>query len=173
MLKLDQIFQGERSLPDSDDSSSSIATVPDRLHKSLDIADRAKQLERLGRNALVLEWTRINKRHPPLNLSRALLLKAVAYQLQEFAHGGLKNATRERLRKIAAGVGGEKDASAQLNSGTRLLREWHGVTHEVVIEEKGARYQGKVYHSLSEVARVITGTKWSGPVFFGLRKRSK
>ncbi len=130
-------------------------------------------LSDLGRDALVLEWAKINKRPPPLNLSRPFLLKAVAYKLQENAYGGLKKSARDRLRKIATVVNSESDASSQPNPGTRLLREWHGVTHEVVIEEKGALYRGGMYRSLSEVAQVITGTKWSGPVFFGLRKRSK
>lgn len=127
----------------------------------------------LKRDALVAEWVEIHKKPPPLNLSRGLLLRAVAYQLQETEFGRLKKATRERLHKIAAGSNDSSDVSSNLNLGTRLLREWHGVAHEVVIEEAGVRYRGKLYRSLSEVAQVITGTKWSGPMFFGLRKRTK
>lgn len=141
--------------------------------EDLRVKTKVNDLMNLDRDMLVQEWIEINRRPPPSNLSRPFLLKAVAYQLQENVYGGFKKTTRERLRKIATGSQDGSDASSQLNLGTRLLREWHGVTHEVVIEEKGARYQGKVYRSLSEVAQVITGTKWSGPVFFGLRKRRK
>lgn len=137
------------------------------------IGDKVRGLEILDREALVAEWIKINKRRPPLNLSRGLLLRAIAYQIQVAAIGGLKKSVRERLHKIAAGSNAGSAGPSQPNPGTRLLREWHGVTHEVIIEEKVARYRGKVYRSLSEVAQVITGTKWSGPVFFGLRKRLK
>lgn len=144
---------------------------PELCHQ--DVAKNLRNLIDLDRDALVLEWTKINKRPPPSNLSRPFLLKAVAYELQKNAYGGLKKSARARLRNIATVVNAKSNATSQPNLGTRLLREWHGVTHEVVIEEKGARYRGKVYRSLSEVAQVITGTKWSGPVFFGLRKRLK
>lgn len=130
-------------------------------------------LIKMDRDDLVVEWIRISKRPLPANISRGLLLRAIAYQLQEAQLGALKKAARERLHKIAAGSNDSSDVSSKLNLGTRLLREWHGETHEVVIEDAGVRYQGKLYRSLSEVAQVITGTKWSGPVFFGLRKRAK
>jgi hypothetical protein len=58
-----------------------------------------------------------------------------------------------------------------MKPGTRLLREWHGVTYEVIIMEGGVQCHGKPYRSLSEVARAITGTRWSGPLFFGLKKQ--
>ena len=60
--------------------------------------------------------------------------------------------------------------ATSVKPGTRLLREWHGVTYEVTVTEDGVLFKGKKYQSLSEVARIITGTKWSGPLFFGLRK---
>lgn len=148
-----------------------LKSEPDDRH--FDVSKRLKDLVNLERDTLVQEWTKINKRPPPLNLSRGFLLRAIAYQIQEADLGGIKKSVHERLRKIAAGTNTAECASSQINPGTRLLREWHGVTHEVVIEERGARYQGKVYRSLSEVAQVITGTKWSGPVFFGLKKRQK
>lgn len=145
----------------------------EHAHGPVSIDAKVRSLEILNREALVAEWIKINKRPPPLNLSRGFLLRAITYQIQEADLGGLKKSVRERLRKIAAGINAEERAPSQVNPGTRFLREWHGVTHEVVIEERGVRYQGKIYRSLSEVAQVITGTKWSGPMFFGLKKRSK
>lgn len=169
MLKSDENLINAGPVTSGRIYSSSIAAV----RKDLDIPERVRWLAGLDRYAIVIEWTRINKHPPPLNLSRSLLLKAVAYQLQEIAYGGLKKSTRERLRKIAVGAVDVNGVSTQFNTGTRLLREWHGATHEVVIEDRGVRYKGQIYRSLSEVAQVITGTKWSGPVFFGLRKRPK
>ena len=88
--------------------------------------------------------------------------------------GGLKPATRRFLEKAAQ----DNDASKQqllpaisIKPGTRLLREWHGITYEVIILESSVLCNGKHYRSLSEVARAITGARWSGPLFFGLKKQ--
>jgi len=136
------------------------------------VSDLAR-LESLDRDALVAEWKKLNNQAPPLNLSRNMLLRAVAYQLQEKAFGGLGKSMRAQLRRISSGSDRGAPASPPLNPGTRLLREWHGVTHEVLVHADGIQYRGQNYRSLSEVAQVITGSKWSGPVFFGLRKRRK
>ena len=102
------------------------------------------------------------------------LLYAVAHRMQEKALGGLKPATRRFLEKAAQ----NNDASKQqllpaisIKPGTRMLREWHGVTYEVIILESSVMCNGKNYRSLSEVAHAITGTRWSGPLFFGLKKQ--
>lgn len=84
--------------------------------------------------------------------------------------GGLKPATRRQLQKLAEGNSLSIQPVAQVKPGTRLLREWHGITHEVLVGEDGVQYRGHYYRSLSQVARVITGAKWSGPLFFGLKK---
>lgn len=126
---------------------------------STDIEDIFK----LDREALVGRWREVCGSEPPVNISRPLLLRALAYRIQEKTHGGLKSATRKFLEKAAAdSAAGKKIAAPRsTKSGTRLLREWHGVTHEVVMTDRGAEYRGKEYRSLSEVARVITGTRWS------------
>jgi hypothetical protein len=118
-------------------------------------------------------WRALYSTEPPLRISRDLLIRALAYRIQERALGGLKPSTRRLLAKVAA------DASARraiqvapesaLKSGTVLLREWHGTQHQVVVRADGISFQGKQYQSLSQVAYRITGTKWSGPRFFGLR----
>ena len=103
------------------------------------------------------------------------MLFAIAYRLQEQATIGLKPSTRRFLEQVTKGVtdGQKVTAAASARPGTRLLREWHGVTYEVTILEGGVLFQGKNYRSLSEIARVITGVRWSGPLFFGLNKKSE
>ena len=103
-------------------------------------------------------------------------MRAVAYRLQERALGGLKPATRRLLERLAAAASADQPlrltAPSPLSAGTILMREWQGVTHEVIVLEQGVRYQQKHYRSLSEVARLITGCRWSGPRFFGLHKKA-
>ena len=98
----------------------------------------------------------------------------LAYRIQENAYGGLKQSTRSELHGIARRM--EKSSSAnqqicqpRLKSGTRIVRKWRGETHEVIVTESGYEYRRASYKSLSEIARKITGTRWSGPAFFGLR----
>jgi hypothetical protein len=117
-------------------------------------------------------WRELYRTEPPRRISRDLLIRALAYRIQERALGGLRPSTRRLLTKVAV------DASARrpielapqptLKPGTVLLREWHGTQHQVIVREDGVVFQGKPYKSLSEIAYRITGTKWSGPRFFGL-----
>src|SRR6185437_16074609 len=103
----------------------------------------------------------------------SLLIRAIAYRLQERAYGGLKPATRRWLARVADHVcAGRAIAAApahRIKAGTRLLREWRGVVHEVIVLEEGVLFRGDRYRSLSEVVRVITGSRRSGPLFFGLK----
>lgn len=127
----------------------------------------------LERAALMEHWTRLYGTPPPANYSRPLLIMAIAYRMQEQAFGGLKPATQRFLGKVVQDNASGKPLSppvASIKPGTRLLREWHGVAHEVTILEEGVQYQNRQYRSLSEVAREITGVRWSGPLFFGLKK---
>jgi hypothetical protein len=140
---------------------------------SQQVEDRIKELPTLKRAALVLLWHDLFGGPAPAKMRRELMIPILAYRTQEKAHGGLKPATRARLRKLAQAL--EKDPAAnlaaapQIKPGTRLLREWRGDMHEVIAEERGYEYRGKRFESLSEIARQITGTRWSGPLFFGLR----
>lgn len=140
-----------------------------------DVKTDLAKLPSLDRTELIERWRILYDREPPASISRPLLLHAIAYRMQEKALGGMKPSTRRFLEKTVKDASARRQVStppSTLKSGTRLLREWHGVTHEVVILENGVGCNGKHYRSLSEVARVITGAKWSGPLFFGLRKKA-
>ena len=103
---------------------------------------------------------------------RELLVHCLAYRIQEKAQGGLGAVTRKRLRKLAVKLeenpGSDVVDAPRIKPGTRLIREWQGETYKVTVTAEGFSYGGKRYQSLSEVARLITGTHWSGPRFFGL-----
>ena len=139
-----------------------------------DITSKLRELEQLGRKeaeALLEQlYARPLKAPSRLDFVRSIL----AYRLQENAYGGLKEATRKRLRAIAAEI--ETDPKGdflrvpRIKPGTRLVREWQGETHKITVIEDGFLYNAQRYKSLSEVARLITGTRWSGPLFFGLKK---
>ena len=103
-----------------------------------------------------------------------LLIRAVAYRMQEIALGGLRPEPLRQLRQIAMELkeGGQATIRRrpQLKPGTRLMREWQGRTYEVVVLDDGFSWQGTRCNSLSAIARKITGTAWSGPLFFGLKQ---
>lgn len=125
----------------------------------------------MDREALLRTWQKLYRTTPPAKMSRQLLRRAIAYRLQEQALGGLRPSTR-RLLMAAVKQGGEiKPATPTLSPGTRLIREWQGNTHEVLVLEQGFMFRGKQYGSLSEVAGAITGAHWSGPKFFGLKRK--
>jgi hypothetical protein len=120
------------------------------------------------------QWRGLYKTHAPPNVSRELLLRAVAYRIQEVALGGLRSPRQRQLRQIAQQF---KQTGAaytplhlELKPGTRLIREWQGRTYEVLVLHDGFSWQSTHYGSLSAVARKITGTPWSGPLFFGLKQ---
>jgi Protein of unknown function (DUF2924) len=122
---------------------------------------------------LKCRWRALYGTEPPTRISRDLLTRALAYRIQEQAVGGLKPATRRLLAKVAADASAHRPiqmtAQPTLTPGTVLLRDWHGTQHQVIVCDYGVEFQGKKYKSLSQVAHRITGTKWSGPLFFGLK----
>jgi len=124
--------------------------------------------------ALRQEWRRLYGSPAPRRVSRDLLQRALAYRLQELAEGGLGKATKRNLMisdgAIATGRHAKTNVTFELKPGTRLLREWQGENHQVDVLQVGYVHRGAHYKSLSQVARAITGTRWSGPLFFGLRK---
>ena len=116
------------------------------------------------------EWRRLYCSEPP-RLSRDLLMRGIGYRLQELQHGGLGKSTRRKLKTLAKMFrteGRVADPDISLKPGARLVREWHGRTHTVTVTEDGFEYVGLSYRSLSNIAKKITGTHWSGPRFFGL-----
>ena len=112
---------------------------------------------------------------PPFN--RRYLESRLGYRIQELAYGGLKPQTVLRLERLGEELdGGDRKKSrarADLKpiTGTRLIREWQGVEHVVTVTSDGFDWQGRPYRSLSAIARAITGTRWNGLVFFGLKNR--
>jgi len=123
-------------------------------------------LDTRERDALIAAWRRTIKTPPPKGISRRLLVQMLTYEAQVQQRGGLKPAVRRRLAHWAAGR--PQAPSPRLRPGARLVREWNGVSHVVDVTEAGLVWRGRRYRSLSAVARAITGTRWSGPRFFGL-----
>lgn len=105
---------------------------------------------------------------PLPRVSPAMLRLALAWEIQARAHGGLSRVTRQKLDQLTRGV----TRTTSTTPGMRLVREWNGIAHVVTVgEDKVIRWQDREWGSLSEVAREITGTRWSGPAFFGLKRR--
>jgi Protein of unknown function (DUF2924) len=141
--------------------------MPDQILTQLD------SLARMSKDDLSGLWRRLFQTAVPERLRRPLMVRILAYRIQERSFGGLSPRARQRLRQMARAL--EKDSEAQISSApafkpeTRLIRQWQDETHVVTIKPKGYEYQGSLYRSLSEIARLITGTRWSGPLFFGLK----
>ena len=131
------------------------------------------QLPERDRTKLCDLWKTHFGPSPPDKLRRDLMIPILAYRIQEQAFGSLKLASRDRLRQLAAGfVQGSFNlpkSKSGLKPGTRLIREWGNQVHLVNVEASGFEYKGGRYKSLSQIARLITGTRWSGPAFFGLK----
>lgn len=138
------------------------------------IEARLARLAEMATRDLRAEWQRLYRAEPPARLSRDLLIRAVAYKIQERANGGPNAALRRRLRTLAEQLAAGNDLSgstgAMLKPGARLVREWRGRTHTVTVIDAGFEYDGQRYRSLSQIAKAITGVHRSGPRFFGLTK---
>lgn len=136
------------------------------------MAARLEALPTLDYPALRAEWRRLY-RAPPPRVSRGLLELGIAWKIQEQAHGGLGATTKRRLADLATTLDQDGDLvqsrAARLRPGARLIRDWHGATHIVLVVEDGFVWQGETWRSLSAIARAITGVRWSGPRFFGLK----
>jgi len=132
----------------------------------------------LGRSTqeLRLAWHKLHRTEPPLGISRDLLIRGLAYDLQQRADGGPNLRLRRRLQTLAAAS--EKGARSVgpgvvLKAGSTLVRQWRGHTHTVLAREDGFEYEGQHYRSLTVIAERITGAHWSGPRFFGVTKRAR
>ena len=129
-------------------------------------------LRHLSNEALKKRWQDLYGSDCPPRMSRAVLVRAIAYRMREQALGGLDRATRRRLARATEDLAAGRTPATpalKIKPGTRLLREWQGVVHEVIVLERDMQYRGEHWPSLSAVAREITGTRWSGPRFFGLK----
>lgn len=134
-----------------------------------------ERLAAMSADELKTEWAR---RHaaPAPSLSLELLRLGIGYKLQEQSLGGVSRSTRSLLRQVAAtGPAGQssKPLPRKLTPGTRLVRDWHGIGHTVIVAEDGFEYDGDHWKSLTAIAKAITGTHWNGPRFFGLAERNR
>jgi hypothetical protein len=132
------------------------------------------ELQSQSRIELIGVFSNLYDTAPPKRISHDLLIRAIAFRLQEKAYGGHSAGVRRRLRSFAEELRQtgtiEVKGATTVKAGTRLLREWKGGIHEVTVGNDGFIYRDQRYRSLSQIARTITGTQWSGPAFFGLKK---
>ena len=144
------------------------------LRKITGCGEALARLPELALSELRQQWRALYKSEASPYLSRELLLRAVAYRMQEIAFGGLRPEHQRQLRQFAQQFKETGEIrhrpSLELKAGTRLVREWQSRTYEVLVLDDGFSWQGTHYPSLSAVARKITGTPWSGPLFFGLKQ---
>ncbi len=140
------------------------------------VAVELSRLVALSKFELRAEWRRLYRMQPPRSLSRDLLLRGITYKIQERAIGGLSKSVLSKVSGAEAGVSsgaGNMAPRVTVKPGTRLVREWNGQTHNVVVHADGVEWRGQRYRSLSVVAREITGAHWSGPRFFGLTSKKE
>jgi len=150
--------------------------LPDQASLDNEIA----RLRGLDVGQLRARWHTVFRRRAPPHLPRHLLFRILAYRLQADRLGDLDKDTRRRLDRIGSGSVDETDrlvadlhrSRTELKPGTLLTREWDGHLQRVMVLADGFSWNGKIYPSLSQIAFAITGSRWNGPRFFGLRDKS-
>ncbi len=130
---------------------------------------KLSDLEEMDRAALVAAWSKVIDGPVPKNLSQPLMRLILAFEVQARRMGGLPKGFAKDLSQDLRSARGPLRAA--LPAGGKLLREWNGVTHEVIVTEAGYEWRGESYRSLSAIARAVTGARWSGPRFFGVKER--
>jgi hypothetical protein len=143
--------------------------MPPRLLRNV------KHLETLGIDALRVVWRQVFRSSPPGAARKEFLVRILAYAVQEQAHRALSKSCAKALREFERAKRLTVSPAApetKFRPGARLVRHWGGRDHEVMVMERGYAYRGTSYSSLSEIARHITGARWSGPRFFGLKKKT-
>ncbi len=140
------------------------------------VTTRIAALPTLSKAALSDLWKQLFDSTPPTQVRRDLMIPILAYRIQEQAFGSLGARARERLRQLSRAFEEGSDSAVagvpRIRPGTRLVRQWGDQVHLVNVQSNGYEYQGTRYRSLSEIARLITGTRWSGPLFFGIKSES-
>ncbi len=128
-----------------------------------------------SKSVLRKRYLELFRRDPPKAFGPDLLRRSVAHRLQEDAYGGLPKTTQRELKRLVRLMiekpGAKFTVARRAQSGTVLVRDWKGKRHQVMIQEHGFSYAGRDFTNLSEIARLITGTRWNGPRFFGLRRQ--
>jgi len=150
---------------------------PDTPSPTDDMVSRLERLKQLSSDDLRAEWRRYYRSEPPPRIGRDLMIRAVAHKMQEQAFGGLKGPVRRKLKALMETIGSGKSTgvagAAVLKPGMRLMREWRGQRYDVHILDSGFEFNGRTYQSLTAIAGEITGTHWSGPRFFGLKRSTR
>ena len=140
------------------------------------IEKRLAALPTMSKAELCDLWKHLFHSDPSSGLRRDLMIPILAYRIQEQAFGSLGARARERLRQLSLAFEKGSDSAVigvpRIRPGTRLVRQWGDQVHLVNVHVNGYEYHGTRYHSLSEIARRITGTRWSGPLFFGIKNES-
>lgn len=153
-------------------SSPTISAIP-----PADVLSRVAALKTTPTPELKQQWRELFGREPPV-FNRPYLVSRLAYRIQELAYGGVRPETRTRLEALGEQLDGGNVVLRRIRTdnrpmaGTRLLREWQGVEHVITVLPDGFEWEGRPYKSLSAIARAITGTRWNGWTFFGLKQRS-
>ena len=140
----------------------------------VDVLGRLAALKTTPTPELKQQWRELFGKEPPA-FNRPYLVSRLAYRIQELAYGGLRPETKARLEALGEQLDGGNIVLRRIRAdnrplaGTRLLREYAGVEHAVIVLPDGFEWEGRPYKSLSAIARVITGTRWNGWTFFGLK----
>jgi len=133
-----------------------------------------EHLHQLNKSQVLELWRNLFKNEPTVEMRSDLMLRMVAQRLQEQQFGGVPHAAGGSLRRFAKTIAANPNAAAaiksSIKSGTRMVRQWKDQVHVVNVEGKRFAYRGAKYESLSQIARLITGTRWSGPLFFGVKR---
>ena len=144
----------------------------DKVERRSGLTERLAAVPSLAYVELRSEWQRLYRAHPPKKVGRDVLELGIAWKLQEKALGGTSAAIKRRIADLAQTMEERGDLTkartAKLKPGAKLIREWRGEAHDVLVIENGFLWKGKSWRSLSTIAHEITGTRWSGPRFFGL-----
>jgi hypothetical protein len=135
------------------------------------------RLPDLGHDELRRRWKLLFGHPAPKSLRRRFMARAIAYQMQVAAYGGLSTATKRRLREIANAISNGDRTGAfngvHIKPGTQLIRQWQNTTHTVMVLDEGFALDGRTYKSLSAIAKAITGTNWNGYAFFGIKRAAR
>jgi hypothetical protein len=152
-----------------------MTSAPQQLRAAADPAVEA-ELERLPTTPIAdlrMRYRELFRTEPPQAFGPDLLRRSIAHRIQERAYGGLSGPTRRLLDQLVkaamAKPNGRLELPRRIKPGSELVRTWKGKTHRVMVMADGFAHDGKTFASLSEVASAITGTRWNGPRFFGLR----
>lgn len=140
-----------------------------------------KELKSLSRDKLIQKWLELFKQTPSQSMRREFLIKHLAWEIQAKKQGGYSHQIKKKLESLAKSleqnqdlkdenIGKLKSNRLTIKPGTKLIREYRGKNHEVIVLDKGYQYQNKFYRSLSAIANEITSSKWNGKVFFGIKK---